>query len=241
MNVARLAALLLQFGFRPIRGSSHAERLESFYHYQADSYDQFRQDYLKGREDIIAGVGLSPGCCWADFGCGTGYLLQAAGESAQLCKRITLIDLCPSLLKIAERRIKELGLSNAEILESDCTTNSLDQYDCITMSYSLSMIPNWFSAIDNAHAALKPNGRIGIADFLVARKYPEFPVEKQPWITRQFWPLWFGWDNVWPNPDHIPYLASKFNILSFKQERTRIPGLPFLRPPCYQLVGVRKG
>ncbi|MCA9239737.1 MAG: methyltransferase domain-containing protein, partial [Planctomycetales bacterium] len=205
------------------------------------SYDQFRHDYLRGRNAIVSRIGIGNGAHWADFGCGTGHLLQEAGDAAKKCGRITLIDLCPSLLRIAERRVKSLGLDNVELLEADVTTlHDLGELDCVTMSYSLSMIPNWYSAIDLAHASLKPGGRIGVADFFIAKKYPDPPLPTQGWLSRNFWPACFGWDNVWPNPDHIPYLSSKFHIEWFQRGRTKIPGLPFLRPPYYQLIGVRK-
>ena len=241
MNPLKRTALLLQFGFRPIRGDTHAQRLESFYHYQAESYDQFRQDYLRRREEIVSRVGLHQACHWADFGCGTGHLLQVAGEAAKQCSRITMIDLSPSLLRIAQRRVVSNGFEHVELLEADVTKlPDLEPLDCVTMSYSLSMVQNWYSAIDAAHTALKPGGRIGIVDFFVARKHPDPPVPRQGWITRNFWPAWFGWDNVWPNADHIPYLASRFFIEWFNHGRTRVPGLPFLRPPYYQLIGVRR-
>src|ERR671911_700620 len=44
--------------------------------------------------------------------------------------------------------------------------------DVVTFSYSLTMIPDWFAAIENALAMLKPGGTLGVVDFYVARKYP---------------------------------------------------------------------
>ena len=37
--------------------------------------------------------------------------------------------------------------------------------DVVTFSYSLTMIPDWFAALENAAAMLKPGGTIGVVDF----------------------------------------------------------------------------
>ena len=42
--------------------------------------------------------------------------------------------------------------------------------DVVRESYSLTMIPDWFAALDQAYAMLKPGGTIGIVDFFVARE-----------------------------------------------------------------------
>ena len=44
--------------------------------------------------------------------------------------------------------------------------------DVVTFSYSLTMIPNWFQALERAYAALKPGGMIGVVDFYISRKWP---------------------------------------------------------------------
>ncbi len=42
--------VLYHLALKPIRGKSHAERMENFYAGQADAYDDFRKRLLKGRE-----------------------------------------------------------------------------------------------------------------------------------------------------------------------------------------------
>ena len=48
--------------------------------------------------------------------------------------------------------------------------------DVVTFSYSLTMIPDWFAAIENALRMLRPGGQIGVVDFYVSRKYPAQPL-----------------------------------------------------------------
>ena len=109
--------------------------------------------------------------------------------------------------------------------------------DAITFSYSLTMIPDWFLALDQALRMLKPGGMLGVVDFFVARKWPADGLTKHAWSTRTFWPTWFANDNVFLNGDHIPYLQSRFETLTLQQHRGKVPYLPFVRAPYYLFIG----
>ncbi len=112
--------------------------------------------------------------------------------------------------------------------------------DVVTFSYSLTMIPDWFAAIDNALRMLKPGGVIGVVDFYVARKHPAEGLHKQGWSTRSFWPVWFAGDNVFPSPDHIPYLKRHFETEWLQEKRSKVPYMPLMRTPYYQFIGVKR-
>jgi S-adenosylmethionine-diacylgycerolhomoserine-N-methlytransferase len=239
MNLLKTISLLLQFGIRPIRGNTHAERLTSFYGYQASEYDDFRKSFLRGRDDLISHICFEPGCRWCDLGCGTGYMLTAADPMARQCSQITLVDLCKPLLDVASRKIAAETWVNAFVQQSDITAYRPEgEVDVVTFSYSLSMTPDWFKAIDRAWEILRPGGTIGVVDFYVARKFPISDDHRRQRIwTRHFWPIWFDIDNVHPSPDHIPYLHQKFQVEWFLESRTSVPGMPWIRPPYYCFVG----
>lgn len=240
MNFLQTAKLLLQFGFRPIRGDSHAARLESFYGYQSHVYDDYREKFLILRRELVDQLPLAAGVTWVDFGCGTGYLLECAGERARQCRQIYLVDVTPSLLAVARRRVAEGGWTNATIVERDATQFVPDQpIDVATFSYSLTMMPNWFAAIDHVAELLAPGGTIGVVDFFVARKHNAEGI-RHGWLTRHFWPAWFDVDNVRPSSDHIEYLRYKFEQMAFAQTRTRVVGMPWLWPPCCQFIGIKR-
>ncbi|GDY10887.1 hypothetical protein LBMAG52_43750 [Planctomycetia bacterium] len=56
----------------PVRGRTHAERMESFYHQQAGDYDSFRERLLPGRRELVQQLPLREGAVWVDLGGGTG-------------------------------------------------------------------------------------------------------------------------------------------------------------------------
>ena len=226
---------------KPVRGASHAERLESFYAGQAGDYDQFRKRLLQGREEMYQAADLPEGGVWVDMGGGTGSNLEYVGERISKPKQVYIVDLSESLLKVANKRIEERGWKNVVTRVADATTFSPDegQADLVTFSYSLTMIPDWFAAVENAKRILRPGGRIGVVDFFVSRKYPADGLAKHNWFTRSFWPLWFAGDNVFPNADHLPFLRRHFKENDRTEKRAKVPYIPLIRVPYYTFHGVK--
>ncbi len=70
------AKILYHMLLRPLRGKSHAERLENFYGGQAKSYDDYRKRLLKGREELWHNLPRPQGGVWVDMGGGTGANLE---------------------------------------------------------------------------------------------------------------------------------------------------------------------
>lgn len=225
-----------------VTGNSHEERLESFYKGQAGGYDDFRRRLLHGREDLFTRLPVAEGGVWVDLGAGTGENAERWGERLSQFSQAYLVDLSSSLLKVADERIAHRGWTNVSTVHADATTFLPPEgaADVVTMSYSLTMIPDWFAAVDQAHRMLKPGGVLGVVDFFVARKYPAAGLAKHRWSTRTFWPTWFASDNVFLNPDHIPYLQTRFETVDLVQRRGKVPYMPFVRAPHYFFIGRKR-
>ena len=99
---------------------------------------------------------------------------------------------------------------------------------------------DWFAAIENASAMLRDGGRIGVVDFYLSRKFPQEGHQRHGWLTRSFWPLWFGTDNVFPSADHVPFLEHTFQAEHFSECRAKVPYLPLMRVPYYRFIGRRQ-
>ncbi len=224
---------------RKAKGTTHAERLESFYSGQADNYDDFRRRMLHSRQEMIQSLSIPQGGVWVDFGAGTGENAVHLGEQISKLSKVYQIDLSTSLLEQATARAEARSWKNVFPTCHDATTFVPPEgsADLVTFSYSLTMIPDWFRAMDQALKILKPGGQIGIVDFYVARKYPGDGMHKHAWSTRTFWPTWFGSDNVFLSPDHIPYLQSHFETIKLDERKGKIPYLPFIRAPHYVFIG----
>ncbi len=234
--------ILYHMLLKPVRGDDHAERMESFYGGQADAYDDFRRRLLKGRETLFSELPKPENGVWVDLGGGTGANIENLSDDIEKLQSVYVVDLSDSLLKVANERFKERGWDNATGIAADATKFRPPEgmADVVTFSYSLTMIPDWFSAIENALAMLKPGGHIGVVDFYVGRKYPPAGLKKQGWLARTIWQPWFATDNVFPSPDHVPFLISHTETVHLIEERNRLPYVPFLRAPYYIYIGRKK-
>lgn len=235
--------ILYHLTMKPIRGKDHAARMENFYSGQAGAYDDFRKRLLKGRQELWNEIDAPEGGVWVDMGGGTGSNLENFGERMGRLKKVYVVDLSHSLLEVAKQRMKERGWHNAQAVEADATTFQPPDgpVDVVTFSYSLTMIPDWFAAIENALAMLKPGGLLGVVDFYVSRKYPGDGLKRHSWFTRNFWPTWFSNDNVYPSPDHVPFLHRRLEPLHFDERMAKVPYIPFVRTPYYTFVGKKRG
>lgn len=228
--------------FMPIKGGTDAERLESFYKRQVDAYDQFREKLLTGRDQLMTSIPLKEGDALVDVGCGTGYNLTFLPEGV-LSKlgKVTLLDLTESMLKTAQERAQKNHWDNVEVLRADATEwrPEKDSIDAATLSYSLTMIPDWFAAIDRVYDALKPGGYVGVVDFYIARKYPSKERMKQNFTTRWLWPIWFSFDNLFLSSDMLPYLSRKFEEVILIERADRMPYCPFFwkKTPRFVFIG----
>ncbi|GAB6167162.1 class I SAM-dependent methyltransferase [Thermostilla marina] len=238
MGVFSDLKILYHMVVRPGRGKDHAERLENFYAGQAEHYDEFRKRLLQGREDLWKALGVPAGGVWVDIGAGTGSNAEYFGDRIGELRKLILVDLSRSLLNVADRRIEKHGWTNVVTQEADATTYRPDEpVDVVTFSYSLTMIPDWFAAIDNALAMLKPGGKIGVVDFYVSRKHPDEGMRRHGAVTRLFWTGWFNYDNVFPSPDHIPYLKRRLKCVHLEERKAKVPYLPLVRAPYYIFIG----
>ncbi len=231
--------ILYHMLFKPVRGASHAERLESFYGGQAQTYDNFRKRLLKGREELWEKLPRPSGGIWVDMGGGTGANIENFGDSIKQLKKIYVVDLSGSLLKIAADRFAKRGWTNVAPTEADATQFRPveGEADIVTFSYSLTMIPDWFAALENAIAMLRPGGLLGVVDFYISRKYPESGLRKHSTFTRGLWPNWFATDNVFPSPDHLPFLRRHLETVYLNEQMSRLPYVPFIKTPYYIFVG----
>lgn len=221
-----------------IEGDSHSERLNSFYQGQASGYDQFRKRLLHGRAELFENLVVPENGIWMDLGAGTGENAELWGERLQQFQQVYLVDLCQPLLDVCSQRVTERGWTNVSAVCADATEfrPPEHQVDLITFSYSLTMIPDWFQAVNHAWDLLKPGGKLAIVDFYVSRKYPAEGLKKHSWFQRNFWPVWFGNDNVFLNADHLPYLLDRFKQESLIESQGSLPFVPFLKVPYYRLV-----
>src|SRR5262245_18811775 len=113
---------LYSLAFKRVRGGTHQERLESFYGNQAEGYDDFRKRLLHGREELMRALEIPEGGYLLDMGGGTGSNVEALGDRLPTLGGVTVVDLCPSLVETARKRIADRGWANVTTELADVTT-----------------------------------------------------------------------------------------------------------------------
>ena len=235
MNPA--VALSLLRGFPA--GNDHQQRLERFYAPQAEAYDRTRERLLPGRSLLMGALALRlpDQATIVDLGGGTGSHLEHLAEAHQRIARLHLVDLCGPLLTKAQARGDRLGWRHLRTHTADATTwRPKAPVDAVICSFSLTMIPDWWRAIDNAVAMLRPGGLLAVVDFTVPQAHPESGLQARPAWMRSLWPWWFGHDGVRLSPDHLPYLRSRVPQAWLVEGLHRLPWMP-LRVPWYAWIG----
>ena len=95
--------ILYHLALKPVRGKSHAERMENFYGGQADGYDDFRRRLLNGREEMLSSIPWPENGVWMDMGGGTGFNIAQVADQIPKLKKVYLVDLSNSLLDVAQK------------------------------------------------------------------------------------------------------------------------------------------
>ncbi len=151
--------------------SGTAAVMDRIYRHQRHVYDLTRRYYLFGRDGLLRELAPPPGGRVLEIGCGTARNLLAA-HALYPVARLYGIDISTEMLETAHRSIRRAGLADhVRLARADATRFDpavLFGQPCfsrIFMSYSLSMIPEWERALDEAVRWLSPGGELHIVDF----------------------------------------------------------------------------
>lgn len=150
----------------PTNGGDHAALMDSVYRGQRHIYDLTRKYYLFGRDRLIDGLDCALGDRVLEIACGTGRNLELVRQRWSGV-RLHGFDISREMLKNASAR---LG-GGAQLAQGDaCAFTPMelfgqDGFERVILSYSLSMIPDWRAALEQAIAALSPTGSLHVVDF----------------------------------------------------------------------------
>ena len=145
--------------------------MDRIYRHQRHVYDLTRKYYLLGRDRLIHRLAPPPGGPVLEIGCGTARnLVQAARcyPDVVFCG----IDISAEMLATAHQVVSRAGLDRRiHLARADATAFDpvelfgVAGFSRVFASYSLSMIPEWPAAIEQAMARLLPQGELHIVDF----------------------------------------------------------------------------
>ncbi|KAH7552752.1 hypothetical protein BM1_08703 [Bipolaris maydis] len=191
-------------------------------------------------------------------------------------RSVYVVDLSPSLCEMARKRFARLGWTNVKVICQDArafrlhehepqayehkekvsqgqTVRDLDENadaggaELVTMSYSLSMIPEFYPVIDSVGSLLSPNGVFGVVDFYVqdqvdfrGRNYIGGAIDRHcMWLSRVFWREWFAIDRISLGPARRDYLEFKHGTILSMNARNNFFNTG-IKLPYYIWIGCSK-
>lgn len=149
---------------------THSGLMDRLYRPQRHLYDFTRKYYLLGRDRLIAGLALEPQSSLIEVGCGTGRNLIAIARIYPEA-RLYGLDASEAMLETARIKIRRAGLEHRIFLRQGLAEHlspfpfGVESFDHVVFSYSLSMVPDWRSALAAAQASLSAHGRWHVVDF----------------------------------------------------------------------------
>jgi S-adenosylmethionine-diacylgycerolhomoserine-N-methlytransferase len=173
-----------------------ADLMNRIYRRQRHIYDATRKYFLLGRDRIIAGLDAGEGARVLEIGCGTGRNLIATARRYPTA-RLFGLDVSTEMLDRARGAIDRAGLGSRIALACGDATGfdplplfGTGEFERIYISYSLSMIPDWQSALEVAISLLAKDGELWIVDF--------GGQERLPAVFRLMLRRWLAWFHVTP-------------------------------------------
>ena len=161
-------------GFTSMRAApspeTHAGLMDRIYRRQRYIYDFTRKYYLFGRDRLIRDLALAPGASVVEVGCGTARNLIVIAKAYPQA-RLYGLDASNAMLESADLAIRRAGLEDRITLKQGLAEDlapaqfGVESFDNVLFSYSLSMIPDWRTALAAGSAALSPAGRFHVVDF----------------------------------------------------------------------------
>jgi S-adenosylmethionine-diacylgycerolhomoserine-N-methlytransferase len=164
--------------------------MDRMYRLQRHIYDATRAYYLLGRDQMLRELSPPAGGLVLEIGCGTGRNLVKAASLYPECHFFG-VDISDEMLKSATAKIAAAGLAQrVSLFQGDATTLAIHpglaqhRFDRIYLSYTLSMIPEWQSALVSATALLSSAGRLHVVDFGTCKEMPTvFKSALRSWLS----------------------------------------------------------
>lgn len=131
-----------------------------------DKWDQFfnrTMAFINHR--LVADARMRPGLRVLDLGSGTGYPALLAGEVVGTEGTVVGIDLAESMLAVATRKAKTLGLQHVSFRTGDVTSLPFEtgSIDAVISRFCLMFLPDIPKAAKEIARVLKPGGYVAAA------------------------------------------------------------------------------
>ncbi|MES2340873.1 MAG: class I SAM-dependent methyltransferase [Pseudomonadota bacterium] len=149
---------------------------------QVATYDARQRGDAAADRALLSGLGVTRDTALADIGCGTGVLACVA---AGMARSVRAIDVSGAMLRAAQARARDQGLSNIVFERGGFLTfPASGDLDLIVTKNALHHLPDMWKAValTRMRDALKPGGRLYIRDVVFNCAPDAIPRTVESWI-----------------------------------------------------------
>ena len=139
----------------------------------------FKRWFYPRQQHVIRSLSLQEGQRVLDLGVGTGLSLPLYPRHVQ----VTGVDLSNSMLREAQKKVRQEGLDHVTLLEMDAGQLAFadDAFDVVIAAFVISVVPDPIQVIAEIKRVSKPDGKIVIINHFQSQNKLIAQVEK--WLS----------------------------------------------------------
>ncbi|MDA1098576.1 MAG: class I SAM-dependent methyltransferase [Proteobacteria bacterium] len=177
-----------------IRDFTHRDEVRSVYRKRAALYD-FTANlyYLLGfrlwdhRQQAVRALHLRPGDTVVEIGCGTGLNFGLMRDAIGPTGRIIGVDLTDAMLEQAAGRVRKQNWDNVTLVQSSAAAFEFpSNLNGVISTFALTLEPGYATVIKRAEQALRPGGRLVVADIRLPPGWLRYLAPLMIWLVRPF-------------------------------------------------------
>lgn len=139
------------------------------------------------RERAVQHLGLKPGDCVLDLGCGTGLSFRLLMDQIGPEGRLIGVDLSSEMLACAQERVHREGWKNVELFEADIAAYEFPEgLNGVISTGVFGYVSEREHVIEKISHALVPGGRIAIVDGKRPGRWPKWLFRLFVWLSSPF-------------------------------------------------------
>lgn len=134
-------------------------------HFKAMTWTFKVRDLVAPRGKVLREVRIARGSHVLDFGCGPGGYVKHAAEMVGDSGKVYALDVHPLAIKAVENMIAKKGMTNVEVIHSDCDTGLPDNsVDVILLYDTFHDLGDPDAVLAELYRVLRPAGVLSFSD-----------------------------------------------------------------------------
>ena len=123
------------------------------------------RDLFRPRMNLLKEVGIEPGFCVLDYGCGPGSYIEPLAQLVGTSGAIYALDINPLAIQAVQKIAALKAMTNIQTIESDCNTGlPNDHVDVVLLYDTFHDLSRPDDVLRELHRVLKSGGILSFSD-----------------------------------------------------------------------------